>query len=157
MYDALTIAKWFVAWTETDESGEAAVSNMKLQKLLYYAQGHHLGMGKGPLFRDRIEAWDHGPVVPSVYHTFKNFESRPLELSPEDPFDWSDVDEETTQLLLDVWDTYGGIAAWKLRNMTHGEAPWENAYRAGELHVAIPQESLERHFRARHPAAGVAQ
>ncbi len=50
MYDALTIAKWFVAFAEANE---ADCSNLKLQKLLYFAQGHYLAasgeMSRRPL------------------------------------------------------------------------------------------------------------
>lgn len=145
-YSAETIAKWFVAWAETDESGEAELSNLKLQKLLYYAQGHHLARTGRPLFDDPIEAWDHGPVVPAVYHNFKNFESHPLTLDPDDPFDWDHVSEETTQLLIDVWERYGEFAAWKLRNMTHAEAPWVDAYQRRVSHIEITQDALRRYF-----------
>lgn len=146
MYDALTIAKWFVAWTETDESGEAEISNLKLQKLLYYAQGNFLAQRHQPLFKDSIEAWSHGPVVPAVYHAYKAFESETIHLNPDDAFEWSEIDEGTTQFLIDIWDTYGGIAAWKLRDMTHSETPWVSAYNANGRHIVIPNESLERHF-----------
>lgn len=146
VYKAITIAKWFVAWSETDESGEAGLSNLKLQKLLYYAQGLHLGATGNLLFGDPIEAWDHGPVVPNVYHEFKEFDAGLLRLAPDDPFDFPDVDGDTTQFLIDVWDTYGGIAAWKLRNMTHDEPPWSRTYRQGERHVVIPVDSLKAHF-----------
>ncbi|MFD2419431.1 Panacea domain-containing protein [Amycolatopsis pigmentata] len=64
-YNASTVAKWFVAWAEADD--EATLSNLKLQKLLYYAQGHYLALTGRPLFDDEIQAWSHGPVVPAVY------------------------------------------------------------------------------------------
>jgi uncharacterized phage-associated protein len=147
-YGASTIAKWFVAWAETDESGEANVSNLKLQKLLYYAQGNHLALMGVPLFRDPVEAWDHGPVVADVYHGFKSFDSGVLHLAADDPFEWTDVDDVTTQFLLDVWDTYGGIAAWKLRNMTHSESPWVDTYRQGARNAVISDESMERYFKS---------
>jgi uncharacterized phage-associated protein len=146
-YDAETIAKWFIAFSEQEEYGDGAISNMKLQKLLYYAQGQHLAACGQVLFNDPIEAWDHGPVIPSLYHRFKGTDDG-LTLDPDDPFEWSDVDPEVTQLLLDVWDTYGGIAAWKLRAMTHNEAPWAEAYRAGVSHIRIDQSAMERYFKA---------
>jgi uncharacterized phage-associated protein len=146
LYDAMTIAKWFVAYAETDESGEAGLSNLKLQKLLYYAQGHHLGASGHVLFSDPVEAWDHGPVVPNVYHQFKDFDSGLIHLDSKDSFDFPDVDGDTTQFLIDIWDTYGGIAAWKLRDMTHGESPWSQSYRPGARHIVIPPEAMEKHF-----------
>ena len=71
-YSAELIARWFAAWAEAED---AEVSNLKLQKLLYYAQGHQLAERGTPLFDDEIQAWSHGPVVKDVYHRFKGFGS----------------------------------------------------------------------------------
>ncbi len=69
-YPVLAIAKWFVAWAEAEQE---ELSNLKLQKLLYYAQGHHLAEGRGPLFTESIEAWAHGPVAPRAYAMMGSF------------------------------------------------------------------------------------
>ena len=82
-YAALTVAKWFIAWAEAE--GEE-LSNLKLQKLLYYAQGHHLAEAHQPLFAEQIQAWSHGPVVPQVYHEYKNCGSSSIVLPDTDPF-----------------------------------------------------------------------
>ncbi len=142
----MTIAKWFVAWASSDE---ADLSNLKLQKLLYYAQGHHLGRTGNPLFRDDIQAWAHGPVVPSVYRHFKPFGSGDLALADGDSFAWDAVDEDTTQLLIEVWETFGQYGAWRLRNMTHAEAPWVDNFQEDESHVVISQPELARFFAPR--------
>jgi uncharacterized phage-associated protein len=49
------------------------MSNLKLQKLMYYAQGFSLVLFNKPLFPERIEAWIHGPVIPAVYHKYKGY------------------------------------------------------------------------------------
>lgn len=146
-YDAVTIAKWFVAWAEGEE--EARLSNLKLQKLLYYAQGHHIAANGYPLFTDTLCAWSHGPVVPAVYRAFKSFGSNDIHLADDDPFAWTDVDEETTQFLIQVWQTYGVYAAWKLRNMTHDESPWLRHFQPGVRDLEIPLEDLREHFASR--------
>jgi uncharacterized phage-associated protein len=149
-YRATTIAKWFVAWAQAEE---ADLSNLKLQKLLYYAQGHHLATVDEPLFNDPIQAWSHGPVVPSVYHEFKASGSKDIQLSESDPFRWEDVDEQTTDLLMRVWNTYGGLAAWRLRNMTHEEEPWKAHFRDDERHLVIPREAIADYFKRVHQSA----
>src|ERR1044071_4359251 len=63
------------------DSGEP-ISNLKLQKLLYYAQGWHLALRNEPLFHERIEAWVHGPAVPPVYGHFKKWSWQPIEWDP---------------------------------------------------------------------------
>jgi len=142
-YNAMTIAKWFVAWAEAED---ADISNLKLQKLLYYAQGHHLAEKGRPLFRDALQAWSHGPVVEQVYHEFKGFGSGDITLRDDDPFDWKDVDEDTTQFLMAVWDKYGGIAAWRLRNMTHQEPPWKRHFQELEHGITIPTDEIASYF-----------
>lgn len=145
-YSALTIAKWFIAWAEAE--GEE-LSNLKLQKLLYYAQGHHLAKRHTRLFSDQIQAWSHGPVVPDVYHEYKGCGSATIELPDDDPFTWDDVDTETAGLLSKVWNTYGGFSAGRLRNMTHLEPPWKAHFRPGERGIVIPEDEIEKYFSGR--------
>ncbi|MDD7741204.1 MAG: DUF4065 domain-containing protein, partial [Campylobacteraceae bacterium] len=47
------------------------VSHLKIQKMLYFCQGYYLGLYNKALFDEKIEAWQHGPVIPSVYNFFK--------------------------------------------------------------------------------------
>jgi uncharacterized phage-associated protein len=142
-YSAMAIARWFVAWASGDQ---ADLSNLKLQKLLYYAQGNWLGREKRPLFGEDLQAWAHGPVVPGVYRYFKEFGSGDLQLEDADDFEWEQIDESTTQFLIEVWNTYGQFGAWRLRNMTHNEAPWISNFRDDESHIVIPKADLLRHF-----------
>lgn len=145
LYDALTIAKWFVAWAE---SNDADLSNLKLQKLLYYAQGYYLAISGQRLFGDEVQAWSHGPVVPDVYHAFKHCGSGDVSLADEDDFDWPMVDDETTQFLIDIWEKFGGFAAWRLRNMTHAETPWKEHFEDGRRHIEIPPDSMRVYFQS---------
>lgn len=142
-YPAITIAKWFVAWAE---ASDAELSNLKLQKLLYYAQGYHLARHDTPLFVDPIQAWPSGPVVEKVYNAFKRHGSGDLSLPKEDEFDWPDVDEDSTQFLIQIWDQLGSLAAWRLRDMAHSETPWKEQFARGLLRAEIPKSDLARFF-----------
>ena len=143
-YKAMTIAKWFIAWAEAEDE---ELSNMKLQKLLYYAQGHHLAEGRGPLFTDEIEAWSHGPVIPLVYRAFRDFESKTIRLPESDSFSWEEVDPATAEFLGRVWNTYGGYSAGYLRAKTHEEPPWKGNFRDGARGTLIPRPDMESYFR----------
>lgn len=118
-----------------------------MQKLVYYAQGHSLGLGRGPLFEDRIEAWAHGPVVERLYHRFKKYSSGTIATDEEipDSFAWDEF-VEVQGLLAAVWETYGSQAAWALRNRTHREAPWIEAFEGVGCNAEISQESMRRFF-----------
>ena len=120
-YCALDVARYFLLKADPEE-GEL-ISNLKLQKLLYYAQGFHLALYDSPLFTETVEAWMHGPVVPAVYHAYKEYGAESIPT----PFDFEPVkvfSEETIEFLDEVYDVYGQFSAWKLREMTHREPPW---------------------------------
>lgn len=144
-YTARQIAEWFLAWA--DEAEDAGVSNLKLQKLLYYAQGHHLGDTGAPLFRDEFQAWSHGPVIPSLYRDFKAYGSASIDADDEvrDDFDWDSYRDIETHLMK-IWNTYGQFDAWRLRNMTHRESPWLDTFDDGQRNVLIPKESMRSFF-----------
>ncbi|MDA3922719.1 MAG: DUF4065 domain-containing protein [Salinisphaera sp.] len=129
MYSAAQIANYFLCLSD-DEAGDL-LTNLKLQKLLYYAQGVTLAITGLPLFDERIKAWEHGPVVPQVWHEFRDYGGGPIPI-PVD-FDVEAIDEKDREILDEVYDVYGQFSAWKLRNMTHAEAPWLNADRNDEI------------------------
>ena len=120
-YRALDVAHYFLLKADPDE-GEL-ISNLRLQKLLYYAQGFHLALCDRPLFGEAVEAWMHGPVVPEIYHQFKHNGAgsipAPTDFEPIEVFT-----PETLELLDEVYDVYGQFSAWKLSEMTHREPPW---------------------------------
>jgi uncharacterized phage-associated protein len=137
------IAKYFLAQVE-EELGDS-ISNLKLQKLVYYAQGFHLAIFEGtPLFDERIEAWTHGPVIPDLYDQYKDYGSGPIPL-PSD-IDLSIYQTEIRELLDEVYSVYGQFSAWKLRDLTHDEKPWLDAYRiapSAEISLKSMQDFFE--------------
>ncbi len=125
MYKAYYIAEWFLARNRKDliDGSDEAISNLKLQKLLYYAQGCTLALTGEPLFDDEILAWEHGPVVPEIYHKYKKNGSNGIPYDSN--FDYRSLDPRTAAILEEVYQEFGQYSAWKLRNMTHQETPWK--------------------------------
>ena len=115
------------------------ISNLKLQKLLYYAQAWYLALYDVPLFDDPIEAWVHGPVVPSVYGKYKGWSWRPIDIEPEE----EEFDSQTRNHLDEVMDVYGGLSAYDLEKLTHQEDPWRNA--RGDLPPDAPSNNVISH------------
>lgn len=103
------------------------LTNLKLQKLLYYAQAWSLVLRGKELFSEDFQAWVHGPVLPSQYYRFKRHEWRPItdELRGAARTGNSSVD----RLLASVIDVFGVDTAGALELMTHGERPWIDARR----------------------------
>jgi uncharacterized phage-associated protein len=133
---ALDVAGYFLS-LQDDNAGDS-ISNMKLQKLLYYAQGFRLAERGEPLFNEHMEAWQHGPVVPAVYHEFKEFGGSGL---PRD-YGYRDIDKDTAVFLDEIYRVYGQFSAWKLSKMTHDEPPW----RETDTSDVISHQALQRYF-----------
>ncbi len=139
------VAKYFISSFQKKDKG---VSNLKLQKLLYYAQAWHLALYGNPLFRDPIQAWVHGPVVPSVFREYKDYAWRPItqEVKADAPSDLAFHLKEVTRV-------YGEFDATTLERMTHQETPWKET--RGSLspdessNREITQESMKKYFSAR--------
>lgn len=123
-YDAELIADWFIARNRilrVEQDGEM-LTNLKLQKLLYYAQGVFLAIYDQPLFSNELEAWQHGPVVRDIYNKFSKFGSNGINDNVDMP---QSLSTESVAVLEDIFEVFGQYSAWKLRNMTHDEKPWQ--------------------------------
>jgi len=137
---AIDIAEYFLSLVDEDEGD--LMSNLKLQKLLYYAQSFHLAIFEKKLFSEPIEAWALGPVVKSVYDHYKQHGSDPIHFSP-DTFDPDLFDQQVKELLDEVFEVYGQYSASALVRFTHEEPPWKETPTRGE----IGTESMKRYFK----------
>ncbi|MBI5892748.1 MAG: SocA family protein [Deltaproteobacteria bacterium] len=144
MYTCQDIAKYFLAIV--DEESEELICNLKLQKLVYYAQGFHLALYDKPLFEEGIEAWAHGPVAPALYREYKTYEASGIP-RPKD-IDFSKYDDETREFLNTIYKIFGQYSGWKLREFTHGESPWKDTY-TKEPSGTISLEAMKEHFKTR--------
>ena len=105
---------------------------MQLQKLVYIAHGIHLGIYERPLINEFVEAWEYGPVIPSLYHAFKAYGNREIkdyyrtvEYGLTEEIIPIVTDSDTTEFLSLIWDTYSKFSAIQLSNLTHeDDSPW---------------------------------
>lgn len=102
---------------------QSAVDPLKLQKLLYYIQAWSLVLREHPIFSEPLEAWVHGPVVPSVYRHYKGHSYQVIYI-PADPHS---IGSEEAQVIDLVCETYGKKTGTFLENLTHSEDPWLQA------------------------------
>lgn len=140
MYNAIDIARWFLLHNLAEQmecDDVEGISNLKLQKLLYYAQGCYLALHKERLFSDPIVAWQHGPVVEAVYQEYKRFRADFITDYTEPEVKFS---EEVENVLLWVYNEFGQYTAWALRNMTHKEKPWLETAKSSEINVDLIKE-----------------
>ena len=121
------VAKSFLLLSQP-EIGDG-ITNLKLQKLLYYAQGLHLALHGKAFFDDPIVAWEHGPVVSRVYGQYKKYGSQ-LISRPETK---SSLTKKQQEYIQEIWSIFGQFSAWKLRDMTHEESPWKETEQSQKI------------------------
>ncbi len=154
-YDAKAVANFFL---DLAESTRTSLTPMKLQKLIYFGHAWNLALRKEPLIADAVEAWQYGPVVPSVYHEFKSFGSGAINRRATtfdlDDFEFvtptiPDNDKMTAELLRHVWSSYGRMSAVQLSNLTHEkDSPWDVARqgKADQKAVLIDDSMIQSYF-----------
>lgn len=124
------------------EAGEN-LSNLKLQKLLYYTQAWHLAFEKKPLFDTGFQAWIHGPVSKEIFERFKSEKSLYSEIEMDDiraDFDINSLLEEDKTHISNVLDVYAQFSGIQLEEMTHNEMPWINARKGVNATVRCENE-----------------
>lgn len=102
------------------------ISNLKLQKLVYYAQAWHLALYGSPLIEEDFQAWIHGPVLPALYTLYKSFGCQPI-VQETNLAEQKNIPPDTLSFLKEVADEYFACDAFELEQMTHAEDPWRRA------------------------------
>lgn len=128
------------------DSDNFSLTPLKLQKLLYFAQGWSCVWDKRFLFNDEFEAWQYGPVNREVYDAFKRY--RGNEIPRYEGCKPEDADELELETIETVWENYGFISAGELVEMTHAQKPWKQAYNLG--FDEIDNEEIEEFFLQNH-------
>lgn len=142
-YTAVKIAEKLIALAQNDEAnGGELLTNLKLQKLLYYQQGFHLARFGTPLFEEDIEAWMYGPVVPSVYDYYKKQGAAGLTFDGEAVV----LSREEEELFDQVFDAFRDFSAIGLMNRTHSEKPWLESI-PHDRGTVISKESMRSFFK----------
>lgn len=107
-----------------EEDEEQAITKLKLQKLLYYAQGFVMAITEKKLFNADIYAWKHGPVIKEIFDKYNTIENNYIPKPIDCSFKHIEKKPEIRDILDQVYNFYGQFSAWKLRAMTHEETPW---------------------------------
>ncbi len=153
--NALSIANSILALADKDGK---SLKPLALMKLVYIAYGYALAYLVrdviDPRF-DRVEAWKYGPVIPSVYHSFKHFQNSPITekavVMKEDgdspifitPYI---TDEKLMDAVSKAWNDYKDFTDSQLVDICHKpDSPWSQVYKEGE-NIVIPEQSTQRYY-----------
>lgn len=122
-YTAIEVADWFLR--KVNRPAGDSINQMKLQVLLYFSEAWSLAVFDRQLFDEEIQAWEHGPVVYSVWNSLSTKGWNDLEADALNaPVDF---DAETDALLNDVFQAYAEFPTPELEKMANKDAPWKQA------------------------------
>jgi uncharacterized phage-associated protein len=142
MYDARQIANWFVRRSAADGK---KLSIMQLLKLVYISHGWHLEITGNPLFRNKIEAWQHGPVVPDVYREFR---PKGVIVDHIDGSMPEGLPARLTGFLDEIYRLYGSYSPFRLSEITHVPGgPWDQATKRHGWYAPITDDVILDHYR----------
>ena len=151
--EAVQVANFFL---EQARKEKTPITPLKLLKLVYIGYGWTAAVLDRKLFDEPIEAWQHGPVVESIYHEFKHFgrgEITEMGVSFDlESFDITEpripkTEKDVLDLLGLVWGIYKRFSAWDLRNKTHEpDTPWSKVFQVGRSNIEIDHASIKEHF-----------
>ncbi len=134
VYDGREIANFILDFCDKKN---VAISNLSLQKTLYFCHVWSLVKLDRPLIRHQFEAWKFGPVLQYVYREFKDFEKQPITsraykrnaaTGQKCVVEYT-LDNGTKTLLEDVVNFYSRLPASYLVDLSHAEGgPWDTVY-----------------------------
>lgn len=124
------------------------LSNLHMQKILYMCHVFHVGRHQGaPLFDEPFEAWDYGPVLPSLYREIRFFGADPVEDI------WSDLsipkaDTSEYAIIKEIGALLAKKTGGELVGITHHpQGAWEKNYQPGQRHIKIPLQDVEEEYK----------
>lgn len=140
---ALSVARYILE--RRQEAGDA-ITPMQLIKLVYVAQGYMLGAHGRPLFDDEeVEAWQYGPVVPSVYHAVKEFRSSPVQsVRGATDIQFSEAEKGVMDVVASTYGPFNGIV---LSTATHRPGtPWSVTWDRFGKNAPISSDIIENFY-----------
>lgn len=143
MHDSRTVANRFL--TLAQEAGDC-LTPMQVLKLVYIAHGWMLGLYGRPLIKDEVQAWQYGPVIPTLYNAMRDYRgsvvTNALKAPAEDTLTANEDD-----LVQQVYGMYGKKSGPALSRLTHADGtPWDLTYRPGSFGLVIPTDTIEDHY-----------
>lgn len=145
-YDPRAVANLLLDIADREPDGPVPISNVALQKLLYFAHGHFLIATGAPLVNGAFEAWRYGPVQPAVYHAFKSEADRPIStrasgrnvMTGEEIPLALPVDKLVRWHLRNVISGYGHLEPGHLIRISHARGgPWDTIVNQARTSVAL--------------------
>jgi uncharacterized phage-associated protein len=145
-YNPIKVANEFLRLAQVRQPA-VQLTPLKLLKLVYIAHGWSLHFLHEPLVNEQAEAWQYGPVVPSLYRAVRSYKASPVNYPIVGDNDPRDLSEDAASLIEAVLDTYGSFSGVQLSNMTHmPNTPWSNTWHNLGRNSVIPNDEIAQHY-----------
>lgn len=147
MTTAATVANYIISLLAHDRDLET----VKLQKLLYFAQGWSFALRGKQLFSDDFEAWKHGPVIRSIYYQHAKAVRIPSDFKFDGneylDTDTGNLDESEKRLIRAVVKDYGSLNPFELVDLTHlPNSPWSEVHQEEGTPQTISKDRINSFF-----------
>lgn len=146
-YSAEDISNWILNKNlENRKNGKetAGITNLKLQKLLYYASGIYFLYKKCNLIKEDFVAWKHGPIIKQIYYKYNSNGAKEIQHNRKSKIE---IDKETQEILEKMYSKYSQYTAEELRNMTHQERPWRKTSRNKIIEKDLIKDYFENEYK----------
>ncbi|MFC1994169.1 Panacea domain-containing protein [Chloroflexota bacterium] len=142
MLACLDVADYFLSIV--NDGGHDYMTSLKLQRLVYYAQGLHLARYNEPLFTEEIQAWTYGPVISELYFKYRDLGDTPIATPPD--IDSNKYDNEMRAFLDEVYQIFRQYSTRKPNEMMRDEPPVEETIRQYGVNTTISHKLLKDYF-----------
>ena len=140
MYSAIVVANYIIGY---EHLKKRMISNLKLQKLLYFVQAQFFIEYGSPCFTDKIEAWSFGPVVVDVYHMYKYYGGLNITKLKGDTN--TKISSKHEKTINEVLELFADTPVYEMVDITHHQTPWVRAKR-NPFNNEITNESIKEFF-----------
>ena len=139
-YPSPVIAEYFI---QKDKNMRSDI--MKVLKLVYISHGFNLAIFDTPLIKEKVQAWQYGPVIPELYFRLKTNDLDTISVFYDD-VQRLERDENTTKLLDAVYTKYGKYDGIQLSNLTHQKkTPWDIT--VNKYESEITEDLIKEHYK----------
>ena len=155
-YNVLDVSRYIIDYSNKKDYG---ISNLKLQKVLYFVQAYFLIQTGHPCFNEKIEAWDFGPVVPKAYCEYKQYGCGDIPTTKsfimiDKNNNWNSkrvefkeiaISDDDKSLIDKVVDKFSEYSATDLVELTQHQIPWMDAIVSNQSNE-ITNKSIFEYF-----------
>lgn len=158
VYDVQEVANFLIEHTDNNN---LRLTNLRMQKLLYFIQSYALISLDRPAFTQDFQAWNYGPVVPELYRTYSHNGSgliksaqRIMKLDGSATYengvfnfnfntkDAREIGDELKSIVVEVCETFRGRSDFDLVHLSHELGTWKEHFHTGERNRIIPKHEI---------------